>query len=135
MSAVTRGAQKNARVTKGAALFDKYISWMGADSFLDKARDIALHHHEKWNGTGYPQRLQGAAIPLSARITALADVYDALTSPRPYKQAFTHDEAVGFIIKDSETHFDPILVSAFIKHEKAFKSIALQYTDSLSALP
>ena len=77
------------------------------------ARTIALAHHEKWNGTGYPHGLAGEAIPLEARIVAVADVYDALTSIRPYKTAMTHEQAMAIIHEGSGTHFDPRCVEAF----------------------
>jgi putative two-component system response regulator len=88
----------------------------GDDSDLMKcAAEIALTHHEKWDGSGYPQGLAGEAIPLSGRIAALADVFDALTSVRPYKKAWTIDTAVELIKKNRSTHFDPDLVDMFLK--------------------
>ncbi len=92
-------------------------------SFLTLGRQIAYHHHEKWNGTGYPDGLKGEDIPLSARITALADVYDALTSVRPYKNAFSHEKAVKIIVEGSGSHFDPEIVDAFLSQEKMFDKI------------
>lgn len=85
-----------------------------AHEFLRMAMDIAYSHHERWDGTGYPAGLSGEAIPLPARIVALADAYDAITSARPYERAFSHDEAVRRIRKDSGTHFDPEVVGAFL---------------------
>jgi putative two-component system response regulator len=76
---------------------------------------FAGYHHEKWNGTGYPRGLSGEDIPLEGRIMAIADVYDALVSERPYKKAFTHEKAVEIILSDSGTHFDPELTRAFRK--------------------
>lgn len=99
------------------------------DSFLTTARDIALYHHEKWNGSGYPRGLKGVAIPLSARIAAIADVYDALTSDRPYKEAYSHDKAIAIILSESGTHFDPYLVEVFEKCEKEFAITAVRYGD------
>lgn len=88
----------------------------GDDSDLMRcAREIALTHHEKWDGSGYPFGLSGAAIPLTGRIAALADVFDALTSARPYKKAWTIDAAVGLIKEDRGTHFDPELVDVFLE--------------------
>jgi putative two-component system response regulator len=84
------------------------------DSFLLHAKRFAGSHHEKWNGTGYPQGLKGEEIPLEGRIMAIADVYDALVSERPYKRPFSHEEAVEIIKKDSGTHFDPKVVEAFL---------------------
>lgn len=80
---------------------------------LKMARKIALTHHEKWDGSGYPQHLKGEKIPLVGRIVAVADVFDALTSVRPYKKAWTVEEAVDYIDHASGTHFDPGLVSLF----------------------
>jgi len=92
-------------------------------SFLTLGREIAYYHHEKWNGKGYPKGLKEEKIPLSARITALADVYDALTSVRPYKKAFSHEKAMQIILEDSGTHFDPDIVQAFVSQEKMFNKI------------
>lgn len=87
----------------------------GDDSDLMKcAGEIALSHHEKWDGTGYPYGLFGEAIPLTGRIAALADVFDALTSERPYKNAWTVEAAVGWIKENRGTHFDPDLVEVFL---------------------
>jgi len=96
---------------------------MHSDDFLETACNIAYGHHEKWNGAGYPQGQKGMEIPLSARIVAIADVYDALTSERPYKKAFTHDEAAAILEKDSGSHFDPYLVEVFNRHANDFKKI------------
>jgi putative two-component system response regulator len=83
------------------------------NAFLSYAKIFAGHHHEKWNGTGYPNGLSGENIPLLGRIMAIADVYDALTSARPYKKAFSHEQAVSIIIEESGTHFDPALIRLF----------------------
>ena len=86
----------------------------GDDSdLMQMAREIALTHHEKWDGSGYPSGLAGEAIPQSGRIAALADVFDALTSVRPYKKAWTIEAAVGYIAENSGKHFDPELVAVF----------------------
>lgn len=106
--------------THGAELLSKYIMKINEDSFLVAAKNIALYHHEKWNGSGYPLGLKGDSIPLSARITALADVYDALTSARPYKEPYPHEKAVEIISSESGAHFDPYLVEVFLRHEKDF---------------
>lgn len=82
---------------------------------LQAAREIALTHHEKWDGSGYPAGLQGEAIPLFGRIVALADVFDALTSERPYKKAWPIEEAVALIQREAGKHFDPHLVEAFVR--------------------
>ena len=90
-------------------------------AFLDYAKIFAASHHEKWNGTGYPRGLKGNEIPLIGRIMAIADVYDALISERPYKKAFTHEEAVHIIIEGSGTQFDPALVEVFIRIADQFR--------------
>jgi len=102
---------------------------MGSNSFLAIAREIALSHHEKWDGSGYPYQLSGDNIPLSGRLMALADVYDALISKRVYKPAFSHDKAKEIILAGNGTHFDPAVVEAFINCEQMFVSIALTYND------
>lgn len=83
-------------------------------SYLKEANNLALYHHEKWNGTGYPMGLKGEQIPLSARIMAVADVFDALVSVRSYKKSFTFEQAMDIIKEGSGTHFDPAIVKAFV---------------------
>ena len=91
--------------------------------FLKYARILAASHHEKWDGTGYPRGLKGNNVPLLGRIMAIADVYDALTSARPYKEAFTHEESVRIIAADSGTRFDPVLVELFINASEQFRCV------------
>ena len=98
-------------------------------SFLKTAREIALTHHEKWDGTGYPHGLKKEDIPPSGRLMALADVYDALISKRVYKEAMSHAEATAVIRSGSGKHFDPRVVAAFLALEKTFSDIAVEYTD------
>jgi putative two-component system response regulator len=102
---------------------------LGIDSFLHLAREIAATHQEKWDGTGYPEGLKGEEIPVSGRLMALADVYDALISKRVYKLPFPHKKAVEIIIEGKGKHFDPELVEAFLKLEDDFRKIALEYAD------
>ncbi len=92
-------------------------------SFLLMAREIAWTHHERFDGTGYPCKLIGGQIPLSGRIVALADVYDALTTKRVYKPAFSHDKARSIIVEGAGTHFDPNIVEAFCRCEEQFLSV------------
>ena len=92
-------------------------------SFLNLGKEIAYHHHEKWDGSGYPGGLKGEDIPLSARIVALADVYDALTTKRFYKPAFTHEKSRQIIISLTATHFDPYIVDVFLRLEEEFNRI------------
>jgi len=96
---------------------------------LQLAREIALSHHEKWNGKGYPNGLAGAEIPLESRIVAIADVFDALTNERPYKKAWPIEEAVALIERESGEHFDPALVDAFLKALPEMLEIKAQYAE------
>lgn len=95
--------------------------------FLRYAKEITLGHHEKWDGSGYPQGLSGDAIPLSARLMAIADVYDAITSRRVYKPAGGHDKAVNIIREGRGRHFDPDIVDAFLLLQNKFQMIAGRY--------
>ena len=88
------------------------------------AAEIARSHHERYDGTGYPDQLKGEEIPLSARIVALADVFDALISERHYKPKYSFEASVKIILESKGTHFDPDVVDAFIKHQEAFFTIA-----------
>ena len=95
-------------------------------SFLILGKEIAYYHHEKWDGTGYPDGMKGRDIPLSARVVALADVYDAMTTQRLYKEAFTHEKSREIIINLKGTHFDPDVVDAFLANEEDFKRICFE---------
>ncbi|MBW2608100.1 MAG: PAS domain S-box protein [Deltaproteobacteria bacterium] len=111
-------------------------SQIGGRSFLILGKKIAYYHHEKWDGTGYPDGLKGNEIPLSARIVALADVYDALTTQRFYKEAFTHEKSREIIINLKGTHFDPDVVDAFLANEKDFIRICFEKrSEEETALP
>lgn len=98
--------------------------------FLKMAKEIALSHQEKWDGSGYPQGLSGDSIPISARLMAVADVYDALISRRVYKQGMSHEKAVAIIIEGRGTHFDPDMVDVFAQLQDEFRAIAAKYADS-----
>lgn len=98
-------------------------------SLLCMAREIALSHHEKWDGSGYPNGLAGENIPQSGRIAALADVFDALTSVRPYKKAWSVDEAVNFVKENSGKHFDPDLVEIFVHNLPKILEIRERFSD------
>lgn len=105
----------------------------GNNYLLTLSSEIALHHHEHYNGQGYPNRICGQDIPLSARIVGLVDVYDALTSVRPYKKAWTKQEATEYIRKQSGLQFDPLVVEAFLKVMEYRQDVALiQWTEALS---
>jgi putative two-component system response regulator len=107
----------------------------GPDGFLRLAREIAYAHQEKWDGSGYPENLAGEAIPLSARLMAVADVYDALISRRVYKPAFPHSEALTIMRKGRGTHFDPDILDAFLRIEARFAAIAAEFRDADDPLP
>ncbi len=102
----------------------------GTSSFLDTAKDIAYYHHEKWSGGGYPMGVSGRDIPISARIMAVADVYDALVSGRVYKSAYDHEEAVRIIVQDKGKYFDPRVVDAFLAVQADFRRISVEFADS-----
>ena len=97
--------------------------------FLEMARDIARSHHERFDGSGYPDGLAGFAIPLCSRIVAVADVYDALTTQRVYKSAFPHEKSRQLILDGSGTQFDPAIVRAFVENEDRFQAIRRQFAD------
>jgi putative two-component system response regulator len=96
--------------------------------FLSFTKTMAVSHHEKWDGTGYPYGLKGADIPLEGRLMSVVDVYDALVSERPYKKAFTHEEAVDIIKKGSGTQFEPALVDLFLLEQEKFRQTAQSVT-------
>jgi putative two-component system response regulator len=112
----------------GAQTLEAALENYPTAKFLQMARDIALAHHERWDGLGYPRRLQGTEIPLAARIVAVADVYDALTSKRVYKGSFTHTVAREIILGDAGTHFDPDVVEAFTTVESDFLEIRQRFS-------
>ena len=102
----------------------------GSVEFLGCAKEIAYYHHEKWDGSGYPEGLAGEAIPVCARLMAVADVYDALTTRRIYKPAMPHEQAVEIIVAGRGRHFDPDMVDAFLDIHEQFRDIALHYEDA-----
>jgi putative two-component system response regulator len=106
--------------TIGADTLNAALAKFPSAGFLRMARDIAAAHHERCDGSGYPKKLTKDQIPLSGRIVALADVYDALTSKRVYKQAFAHDIAKSMILQEAGSHFDPIVIEAFLAQEAQF---------------
>lgn len=107
----------------GAETLDAALKNYPEAEYLRLARDIAWAHHERWDGKGYPRKMKGEEIPLCARIVALADVYDALTTRRVYKAAFAHDVARGIIIEGRGTQFDPLIIDAFLEIEAKFTEI------------
>lgn len=104
--------------------------YKGKKDFLAMGREIAISHHEKWDGSGYPRHLKGDKIPLSARIVSLCDTYDALVSKRPYKEAYSHEKAIDIIKEEKGRSFDPEIVDLFLKIHKIFHKIRLEYDDS-----
>ncbi|MCL1844776.1 MAG: response regulator [Defluviitaleaceae bacterium] len=123
-------ARMKDHASNGAAIIDRVIKRTavgGADEFLSRARAFAAHHHEKWDGSGYPDGLKGLNIPIEGRIMAIADVYDALISERPYKPKLSHEKAVEIIMRDSDKHFDPHIAEIFSEINETFKSVQLRF--------
>ena len=108
----------------GATAVDRMMQVLRDSDFLNVLRDLILTHHERWDGSGYPQGLAGRAIPLSGRLMAIADVYDSLVSCRPYKSSMTHEEAVAHICEGIGSHFDPLLGHVFLECADDFAEIA-----------
>ena len=100
-----------------------------ASDFIRMEKTIALTHHEKWDGSGYPNGLKAEEIPIEGRITALADVFDALTTKRPYKEPFSNEKAFGIIREGQGKHFDPDLVDAFFEIRDEILEIQGKYHD------
>lgn len=115
----------------GAAVIDQTIEKLPESGYLLEAKNIALYHHEKWNGRGYPEGLSGEDIPLSARIMAVADVFDALVSERCYKKAFSFDEAMDIIKKDAGSHFDPNVAEAFLQSRERVSEVMERITTEI----
>ena len=101
----------------------------GGGPFLSRAIEITLGHHEKWDGSGYPFGIKGEGIALSARLVAVADVYDALVSERVYKAGMSHEDAIRLIQEGAGQHFDPRVVEAFLAQQDAFRQIAVRMRD------
>lgn len=108
----------------GGECLEAIQSRLGNNLFMHTAKQVAYYHHERWDGTGYPHGLSEFEIPLVARIVAVADVYDALTSKRPYKQPMNHFESKSIILSGSGSQFDPEVVDAFVRHEEEFQAIS-----------
>lgn len=111
----------------GAKILNSVRGIIGDSPFFRYAMEIVRHHHERWDGRGYPDGLTGKAIPFTARLMAVADVYDALVSKRPYKRPFTHDEAVEIILDERGSHFDPYVVDVFLSCSGDFRDICLRF--------
>ncbi|MBC6696082.1 response regulator [Terrisporobacter mayombei] len=106
----------------GGQTIQRMINETNVESFLYIAKDMAHYHHEKWDGSGYPRGLKGGEIPISARIMAIVDVYDALTTKRPYKEALSHEKALEIILEGKGKSFDPKIIEIFEKIHHKFKS-------------
>jgi len=109
---------------EGEKNIERIVSRSGNEAFLRHAKLFAGYHHEHWDGSGYPHGLKETTIPLQGRILAVADVYDALISTRPYKRAFTHEEAMRIIMANSGTHFDPNITDVLYEVEDRFKEVS-----------
>lgn len=114
---------------RGAETIEQVVSRFPDNAFYRMARDVVRSHHEKWDGTGYPDGLSRDTIPLAARVMAIADVYDALTSKRPYKEPFPHDRSREIIREGGGTHFDPGLVKAFLAIEDRIEGVREMFVD------
>ncbi|MDR2597127.1 MAG: response regulator [Treponema sp.] len=110
-------------VTEGERIIDEIIVQTGEGDYLLNAKKFAGYHHERWDGKGYPYGLKGTDIPLQGRIMAIVDVYDAITSKRPYKRAFTSEEAVQIIMENAGTHYDPEIANIFYEVKDLFKAV------------
>jgi putative two-component system response regulator len=119
----------------GAETLRTIIKRAPGSRFLIMAEEVAHAHHEWYDGCGYPRGLEGDNIPLAARITALADVYDAITTKRPYKDPMSHEQAVSIIRKSCGTQFDPAVVEAFLRKQRTFADIAAELADDFVAGP
>ncbi len=117
----------------GAKTLEEVVNRYQGNTFLKMGLEIAKGHHEKWDGSGYPSGLAGRAIPLSARIMAVVDVYDALRSKRVYKKAFSHEKSAAIIGEGKGSHFDPLLVDIFMQNQEEF--LGLYFFRKESAIP
>jgi len=121
--------QMKNHASNGAKIIQRVIKRSGDDEFLQNALLFAEHHHESWNGSGYPRGLKGLDIPLQGRVMSLADVYDALISERPYKPAFPHEKAVDIIMNDSGKKFDPKIADVFNSIHEKFRDVMKNVKD------
>ena len=114
---------------EGGRVVQEVLSGITDSECLTLAQDIATYHHEWWDGNGYPEGLKGQVIPLSARVMAVADVFDALTSKRVYKEAMPFEEAIDIIKQESGTHFDPKCVEVFAEAEEEVRLVLRRYQE------
>lgn len=120
--------QMQKHTTLGSHIIDRAIDMVPDSAYLREAKNLSEYHHEKWNGKGYPHGLSGEDIPLSARIMAVADVFDALVSRRSYKEPFTFEKAMDIIRTDAGTHFDPLVAEAFLGAEDEVRRVAESFS-------
>jgi putative two-component system response regulator len=123
-------AEMKEHTTKGWLALNYGTERLGPDSFLHMAQEMALSHHERWDGKGYPKGLKGEEIPLSGRLMAIADVYDALISHRVYKPSLSHATAVGMLYEGRGTAFDPEILDVFLEMQESFRLAALEFADT-----
>ena len=116
--------------TLGSTIIDRAIAIVPESGYLEEAKNLSEYHHEKWNGKGYPHGISGEDIPLSARIMAVADVFDALVSRRSYKEPFTFEKAMSIIREDAGTHFDPLVAEAFLGAEDRVRKVAEEFEET-----
>ena len=121
--------QMRKHTSYGRDILSRVASDLGDSPFVRLAGEIAYTHHEMWNGGGYPLGLRGDDIPLSGRLTALVDVYDALRSPRVYNEALSHESAVSLILEGRGSHFDPDIVDAFVSRADEFLAVSRAFAD------
>ena len=120
----------NDHTTKGLRLLGEY----GQDSMLiQMAASVALNHHERWDGAGYPRGMRGESIPVEGRIVALADVFDALTTKRPYKEPWPMEKVTAFMNENAGSHFDPAVVEVFNANVDQFTQIMETFADEVVA--
>ena len=116
--------------SKGGKIIESIIEMVPEAHYLDEAKNLATYHHERWDGKGYPTGLAGDNIPLSARIMAVADVFDALVSKRSYKDGFPFDKAMNIILEERGTHFDPLLVDVFLSVKDEVEQVAKEFEEN-----
>jgi HD-GYP domain-containing protein (c-di-GMP phosphodiesterase class II) len=123
--------QMKTHTTAGSEIIESAMTMVSEEDsgYLAEAQKLAHFHHEKWNGKGYPHGLSGEDIPLSARIMAVADVFDALVSERCYKKAFPFEKAMDIIKEDAGTHFDPNVAEAFIASADRVRGVMDQFNE------
>ena len=122
-------AEMKRHPAEGAKIVENILNGVEDESFVQIAKNIALYHHEKWNGKGYPTGLSGTDIPIEARIMALADVFDALVSKRCYKEAFSYDRAFAIIEESLGEHFDPELGAVFLSCRPQLEALYDNWSD------